>query len=256
MTLELIPLLQKQREIYNLPIGFERFRSYIQAMADPNGEGLALPPLVAMNPMGKPHIAALLDQLLALGAEPIAAEAVAEAATRLAPLPRALRVGLVVSDDLLGGWTNRYLSEASLRLDGSYAVRHGWATVPLWTSEEWEAEAIRAATLAAIYRTCYMGRFGKPQTLEQILAQEGLVGRFAAMSAPRLDPDDLAYTREVLAAYRRASDFPVVFACLYGDEAARSVGYPPVGLSPRAGFALALAEAYERSLSPEQALAR
>ena len=254
MQLQLVPLLQKQREIYTLPIGFERFRAYLQVMADPEGGGVALPPLVAMNPMGKPHIAELLDRLLALGAEEIAATAVANAAARLAPLLSTLRVGLVVSDDLLGGWTNRYFSEMGFRLDGMYAVRNGWATVPIWMSESWDAGAICAATLIAIYRTLYMQRFGKPQTLDQILAQEGMAGRFAAISEPQLDPDDLDYTREILAAYRMASELPVVFACLYGDEAARSVGYPPVGLSPRAGLALALAEAYEQALIPEQAL--
>jgi hypothetical protein len=37
--------------------------------------------------------------------------------------------------------------------------------------------------------------------------------------------------------------FPVVFAALYGDEPAVSVGYPPLGLATRVGFALALHDA-------------
>ena len=35
----------------------------------------------------------------------------------------------------------------------------------------------------------------------------------------------------------------VLMMCLFGDETAHSLGYPPQGLSPRAGFALALHEA-------------
>jgi hypothetical protein len=34
-----------------------------------------------------------------------------------------------------------------------------------------------------------------------------------------------------------------VIACLFGDAAAKALGYPPQGLSDRAGFALALSEA-------------
>jgi hypothetical protein len=34
-----------------------------------------------------------------------------------------------------------------------------------------------------------------------------------------------------------------VIACLYGDPAAHALGYPPQGLTDRAGFALALHDA-------------
>jgi len=47
----------------------------------------------------------------------------------------------------------------------------------------------------------------------------------------------------VIQPYLDTTDYPTLFACLYGDEAAKSVGYPPLGLSERAGFALALEEA-------------
>ena len=35
---------------------------------------------------------------------------------------------------------------------------------------------------------------------------------------------------------------PVQFACLFGDTAAREVGYAPLGLSANAGFEVALME--------------
>jgi hypothetical protein len=40
-------------------------------------------PLVALNPMGKDHIAALLDRLIGLDADAVAETATAEAARRL-----------------------------------------------------------------------------------------------------------------------------------------------------------------------------
>ena len=62
----------------------------------------------------------------------------------------------------------------------------------------------------------------------------------AGCTEPALDADDLAYTREVIAPYLDTKDYSTIIACLFGDEAARSLGYSPMGLSQRAGFALAL----------------
>ena len=68
MKLSLLPLLQIQRDLYAMPRGMERFREYIKAMTDPETGDLSLP-LVAMNPMGKDHVPALIDEYIALGAE-------------------------------------------------------------------------------------------------------------------------------------------------------------------------------------------
>src|SRR5678816_604084 len=102
MKLSLLPLLQIQRDLYALPRGFERFREYIKTMTDPETGDLALP-LVAMNPMGKDHVPALIDQYLALGAEQIAAEATAKAVAVQTGKSIEYKVALVVSDDLKGG---------------------------------------------------------------------------------------------------------------------------------------------------------
>lgn len=51
------------------------------------------------------------------------------------------------------------------------------------------------------------------------------------------------YTREVLRPYLESTDFSLQFACLFGDEAARNVGYMPQGLAKQAGFELALQQA-------------
>ena len=62
----------------------------------------------------------------------------------------------------------------------------------------------------------------------------------AGCREPALDDDDLAYTRETMAPHLERGDRPTAVACLYGDEAARELGYPPLGFSARAGLALAL----------------
>jgi hypothetical protein len=60
---------------------------------------------------------------------------------------------------------------------------------------------------------------------------------------PALDPDDLAYTRAVVTPLLHATDRATAMACVFGNAAANALGYPPQGLSPRAGLALALHEA-------------
>ncbi|HEY8461990.1 MAG TPA: hypothetical protein VIM99_16495, partial [Blastocatellia bacterium] len=82
MRLEFVPLLQVQRDIYSLPRGWERFRAYLQTMIDPETKDIKLP-LAVMNPMGKDHALALLDQYLAFNADELVARAVAGAESNL-----------------------------------------------------------------------------------------------------------------------------------------------------------------------------
>jgi hypothetical protein len=54
--------------------------------------------------------------------------------------------------------------------------------------------------------------------------------------------EDISYTREVLAPFLDADDMRTCIECLFGDAAARTLGFTPRGLSPWAGLALALHE--------------
>lgn len=237
-----LPLLQIQRDLYLLPRGPERFEAYVKLMTGPD-DTLALP-LAVLNPMAKPHVSEKLEQLLALDAETLAAEAVAEANGRL-ELETPIQLGLVVADDVAGGWTDRFLTDAKHRFEPG-ELRYGFATALLLASETYTAAAITQQVLAACYRTMSILEHGLPKTLRQMMAQEGGAAAFAG-TEPALDEDELEYTREVIAPHLGSDAFPVAFACLYGDEAARSVGYRPLGLSQNAGFRLAALEAQMRS---------
>jgi hypothetical protein len=81
-----------------------------------------------------------------------------------------------------------------------------------------------------------------------MLVQEGRCMVRAGCTRPTLEADDLSYTRNVISPYLDASDMPTAVACLFGDPAARSLGFRPLGLSARAGLALAL---YEASSAPK-----
>jgi len=250
VEIEFLPLLQIQRQLYALPRGWERFREYIKTMTDADTGDLALP-LVAMNPMGKDHVPALIDAYIALGAERIAEEttarwrATASAVANDAATAKAVafQICLVVSDDLKGGWTNRWTSEFGHRIESAAIRNRGWLTALLWTSEPASATAVREGVLTEIYRAEYLQTHRPARTLREMLAQEGYATARAGCLTPALDPDDLEYTRTVIAPHLEAQDRATVIACLFGDPAAIALGYAPQGLSDRAGLALALSDA-------------
>jgi hypothetical protein len=238
MHLEYVPLLGVQRELYETPRGFDRFREYLRTMIDPDTKDLKLP-LVAMNPMGKDHLPVFLDRLLAFDADGHAQRATAEAAQQLSGEPGTFRATLVVSDDLKGGWTNRYTSELAHRFEEKAYYRRGWITGILWTSDTYDPRSVTDEVLTSIYRAAYIARHGYARTLDEMLAQEHAVMTRAGVSVPVLEPDDLLYTREVLQPYLARTDRATHIAALFGDAAARQLGYQPLGLSERAGLALA-----------------
>lgn len=245
MKLEFVPLLQVQRDLYDMPRGMERFREYLRTMIDAQTRDLKLP-LVAMNPMGKDHVAPFLDRLLEMQAERAAADASVEGAALFAEEPGEYRVCLVVSDDLKGGWTNRHASELGYRFEQGAYYKRGWIPAILWTSETYTTERVREEVLLCVARAAHVERHGAAHTLAERLDQEAYAMRIAGSTTPVLAPDDLAYTREVIAAHLGTSDMPTAIAALFGDAAARELGHPPLGLSPRAGLAVALAMANER----------
>src|SRR6516162_5549394 len=209
MKLEFVPLLQVQRDLYRLPRGPERFRAYLQTMIDPETEDPRLP-LSAMNPMGKDHVPTLLDRYLAFDADGLAARAVAEAESRLSNVEGEFKVALVIADDAMGGWTNRYSSEFKA-LSGSKPLhKRGWITGTLWTSETPSEQATREETLTAVYRAAHIQQHGFAVTLREIMAQEGYAMAMAGRSKPSLDDDELEYAREVIAPKLDTKDYPAV----------------------------------------------
>jgi len=248
MHIKHIPLLQIQRDLHGLPRTMERFYEYLRTIfgGDVSEENdiPQLVPLIAMNPMGRTHVNDRLDQLLALGAEEIAADSVAEAQQRLAQgfadYPGEYQHGLVIMDDLGGAWSNRFVLETG-RFAEVKLNKYTWFSSGIFVSDEPTVPRVRQNVLSGIYRMLYLDRHGAPKTLRQMMAQEGQIGVFAGI-VPQLDPDDLDYSRTVLQPYLASDHYPTCMAAMLGDEAARTLGYQPLGLSAYAGIAVAIAD--------------
>jgi hypothetical protein len=243
MKLTYVPLLPRMRELYAMPRGMERFRAYLATMLAADGQDIDLPPLVLMNPMAKEHVGALLDTLLALDADGLAARALAEAAPALAEVEGDFKAALVVADDLKGGWTSRWANEYKLRFEQGPHLKRFWVSGVLWSSEPASEQAVRESILCAVHRAAYVVRRGPAVTVRDMLAQEGAVLAAAGCTGPVLDEDELAYTRAVVAPCLEERGMRAGIELLFGDDAARSLGMTPRGLGPLAGLALALYDA-------------
>jgi hypothetical protein len=248
MNLEYVPLLQVQRRLQGMPRDYGRFQEYLRTLLSP--DGVELPPLGIMNPMAKDHVTDLVDAYLALDADAIATQSLAEVDGEMAFEPGDFKIGLVVADDLMGGWTNRYDYEYKLRFpDGPIPetlprwLKHFWITAILWSSEPASARAVHEAILTPIYRLSYVRQHGCASTLREMMAQEGTAMARAGCTGPTLEEDDIEYTREVLIPFLDAGDKRTVIECLFGDPAGKTLGFTPRGLSHWAGLALALHDA-------------
>lgn len=224
VTVELVPFLDDLRELYVRPRGFERFHAYLEKMQTATGE-MNLP-ISNVNPMAKPHALQRVEQLQALGGEAIAFDAARAAAARLDGHD-SLRLILIVVDDALGGWTNRWFTQFAHRYERRHEVQRGWITVPCWTSEDPSAGAIERETVATLYRTVDERRNGPVRTLRDILAREIRAQRFAG-NVSEYERPSYAQTVEP---YLDSRDAPVVMPALYGDAVAESLGYSPLGVA-------------------------
>jgi hypothetical protein len=252
MNLTYVPLLQEERDLYRRPRDYKRFKAYLHMTLDFATQRVRLPTL-GMNPMAKEHVGAFLDALLALDAEAVGEQAMREAAPHLTHIPGSYRVALVVCDDVAGGWTNRYSCEYANRVCAPPTPGQSyidWLGVVLWVGDPPTAQMVREQVLTTLYRMAYIHEHGHAGTLRELMAQEGQVMARAGLTHPSLDAEDLEYTRWVLEPLLDAAEMRTAVQCLFGDAAGRTLGFPPLGLSPWAGLALALHDARSRVDSP------
>jgi len=190
--------------------------------------------------------------LIAIKAEDIARSA-CEQISRELDSKDSFRVMLVVVDEPKNGWTQRFLTDADWRFSDKIALLpkksaqkrfDRWVVVNLWTIDSdmnlsvVTQGAIVRLTRAAIFRAYFQRQFGFPKTLADAMRQEGQALNFAK-EAVTLQLEELELSSAVMNPYLNSSDFSVIFAAMYGDTAAISVGYQALGLKPMAGFAVA-----------------
>jgi hypothetical protein len=245
MNIIVEPILKDLRAIYHLQGVMERYWAYVNLMTKARGELL---PLGDFSPMGKRQ-AEFLDALLEMQAEEVARLACDKMKSEISS-SEVFRVMLVVVDEPKNGWTHRYLTDAewrfTARIQDCSKPAAGkrfdrWVSVNIWTTDDQlkpslpTTQNLERLIRSAVFRAHLQMKHGYPMNLSQMMRQEGLAMRFAGESVD-LEISEIERIGDIIEPLVQSEDFPTNFAALYGDDAAISVGYKPLGLSQRAGF--------------------
>ena len=240
MRLVLLPLIDTMLEYYNLPRGFERFREYISLLTGGTGDDMKLP-IGGFNPMGKEHATEKLMELKNLDAENYISEILDEMNSEFANDDQAIeyKVSISLADDLKGGWTNRFTTDYQHKFNTTAFIKRRFITVQFWTSDTLTKELIEFRTEESIYRLIYQLKFPKQETLEEHIRQEAFVNDKINLFS-EIQLGDINHYKKFYKEHRDSKDYPVIFNFLYGDKAAESLGYIPIGIKDDfAGFWIA-----------------
>lgn len=238
MQFSLMPLLEDMLQLYQIAPGPQRFAAYLALLHGDSQDDLVRP-IGGYNPMAKPHVAAQIADLQALGAEALASAAldrVNKAWAHLHP-HRHLQMGLVLADDLKGGWTFRHTTDYDSTFRLNALETRDLAATYLWTSEGYSAAQLQHQVAAYALRTVHWLDHPKPATLAEHIAQEQFVARhnpFSPILEPLAQPDLVA---EIIETFGESADYLLILNVLYGDAAVEAIGHPAQGIAePLAGY--------------------
>lgn len=234
MKFTLLPVIDDMLSLYSLPRGQERFTTYLQLL---QGElkGDLSKPLGGFNPMAKEHVREQLEAMKKMEVEKLIAGTLDEINRKAVDSKSVFQVALNLSDDLMGGWTNLYVSDYQSKFRLSALIRRRFCVVMFRTSESVTENLIRLRTRSACQRSIYASQHGALSTLREHLLQEQYVmqnagGEYSATQEPER-------CKELYTQHLETQDESLLLDLLYGDPAALSLGRKPSGLREEfAGF--------------------
>jgi hypothetical protein len=156
MTFELLPTIDIMIDLYEKPRTFERFKEYLKTLQGDTKGDLVIP-ISGFNPMAKEHLLDRLKELKKLGAEQIIEESLNDLNNHnfSEDSNRNFKVSINLSDDLKGGWTNRFTSDynSKFKINGTFSRNF---CIPIfWSSEIFTKDIIRERTLEYVFRTVF-----------------------------------------------------------------------------------------------------
>ena len=136
MTFELLPIIDKMLELYQKSRNFDRFQDYLNLLQGETKGDLAIP-ISGFNPMAKEHVLDKLMELKDLCAEQIIAETIFELNKTIIKEGSSdiFKISLTLSDDLKGGWTNRFTTDYDSKFKLNALMNRHFCTPVFWTSE-------------------------------------------------------------------------------------------------------------------------
>ena len=231
MTFELLPIIDKMLEIYQKPRNFDRFQDYLSLLQGETKGDLAVP-ISGFNPMAKEHVVEKLLELKDLKAEHIIEETIFEL-NKSDILREAkndiFKVSLTLSDDLKGGWTNRFTTDYDSKFKLNALINRHFCTPVFWTSENFDSILIRERTLEYAFRTIHWLSKPKPKTLKEHVEQEVFVAKQIKYQSKK-EPCDVSFLNDFYEKYKETDGCSIIFNFFYGDEASEQLGFKTYGI--------------------------
>ena len=237
MYFELTPILDKMETLYQLPRTKQRFEAYLLLLQGEKKQDMILP-IAGYNPMGKEIVLEKIKMLRQLQAEALIPSAL-EQINRTLPAGNREKMEVVinVADDVGGSWSSRYTTDYINRFDVGPLVKRNFCTPYFWTSETYSTALILQRAKAAVYRTLYWKKKGKPMTLAACVAQEVYVQQQLDSSIPTVQEYDFDAIGTFFKQYAESEDYSLLFNFFYGDEASEQLAYPVYGIHKMGGLA-------------------
>jgi len=241
MQFEVLPLLEIMLDFYQKPRNRGRFEDYLRLLYNKDKNQLLLP-LPLFNPMAKDHVIDKLGALKQLDLENLMGQAVQEVNTELKRLklpPQSIRFAFSLADDLRGGWTNRYSTDYGNTFQAKGLLNRKFWTCIFWTSEHYDQQLLQHRIRQNLWRCVYQIQHHFPNTLFEHLAQEAFVQSKIPGAVWEGDSARYALVLDFIKTHRENTDLPKLITFFYGDVAAESLGYAPLGIPKNTGFQLA-----------------
>lgn len=227
MTFVLLPVLKKMLEIYRMPRDFKRFEAYLQFLEDGKKGKLAVP-IGGFNPMGKETALQKLLELEALEVEKIMSRTLETLNGELKndPRPQVFRTAFNLSDDVQGGWTNRFTADFDSKFRFHGVFKFGFCVPVFWTGEDFFNEKIENRTREYVARTIFWSENPPPTTLRQHVEQEKQVAQ--KTDNPNLLPVEKPRW-DFFEKHADSEDYHHIFWFFYGTDVCQSLGFPTFG---------------------------
>lgn len=204
--------------------------------------------LVPYNPMAGDAALDTVNALIAIDAEALAQQSAQQVAVQCHYTDAIL---LAIAVRSKGLWTDRVATEVDERVTAKPRVPHQ-GVISLWSREENSTQTIARESAAEAVRVMWHAMHGVADTLNRVLACEGLayalaepLGGLGPYATPIAPEETVAVIEafEVLGDSTQASEIAGV---LYGDAAAKEMGWTPLGIPQYAGYRWAIQRAVGR----------
>jgi hypothetical protein len=230
MTFHPLPTIQIMLNLYEKPRTDERFQEYLKLLQG-DTKGDLMMPIGGFNPMAKEPLILKLKELQALKAEQIMAEVLSEINLQYSTKKNAkiFKVALNLSDDLQGGWTNRFTSDYDSKFKINALINRQFCTPIFWSSEEFTEEKTRQRVAEYVFRTIYWLEHPKPKTLKDHVAQELFV-------LSQTETKGNFIPNKFYQKHQNSEDYHLIFNFFYGNEASEFLGFPTFGVNQNPYF--------------------